>query len=245
MRVMFLSRLSQASVLSHLAICVVSGTFISAAPAAAEVASKPAADVTVRFKRTNGPDRSALSSSETQDRSAGSNGRNRDNAAEAAQVVEEQPPIALQFSRETETSSRVAGSDGRARDKAVVSEEIAGFDRVELTPEALEDPAPNTPQAALAAYREQRLALFRAEEHQRIAYENYIRLSNLDPTAIAQRYPNEDFDAVLAKAKDTYLILRDAVARRQSVTLETLLDISGGRALSPAAIRELNGLLGV
>ena len=123
--------------------------------------------------------------------------------------------------------------------------ELPGFDLADTTPEALENAAPGTMAARLATYRQKRLALLRAADHQDSAYENLTHLSGMDAAGIAATFPGGGHDAAIEKAKETYMTLRSAVDRRQIETQEVLRDITDGRALSIGAVRELHGLLGV
>lgn len=202
-------------------------------------------------KRSNGGRTEAATPAPTtnRDRKTGSMGRVR-NAAPAEEVapeavVDAEAPIVLEFPREVTSSTRLRGTDGLSRSDLVIADEIEGFDFAATTPEALGTADPGTLAAKLDQYRSQRIALFRAAEHQKNAYDNYVHIQGLDTATIASRYPNGGYEAELQKARETFLTLRDAVDRRQAETQETLLSISGGQTLSVPATRALNGLLGV
>lgn len=220
---------------------------VNATPAFADTADILSEPKAHSAKRTNGRDRSA-SSEDTGEvvNSAGSNGRNRGGSTDdRTAAAEADAPIPLQYAPEV-GSSRVAGSNGRGRsNKSVIADELPEFDIAETAPEALENPAPNTRAAQMARYRDARQALFVAASAQEIAYQTYIALRDMTPSAISVEFPNGDHGFALGQARDAFMILRADVEVKQAATQGILSEMSAGVPLSDAAIRELNGLLGV
>lgn len=246
MQSMIPRRLFKGFVIASLAIPASSFVALTATPAVAQDAAIIGGAKPIRAKRSNGRDDNATSTvAEIGERKSGSMGRARNSQPAPETVAEANGPVALQFEREVTSSTRLRGTDGLSRSDLVIAQEIAGFDFAAATPEALEAPAPGSLSAQLAQYRTQRLALFRAAEHQLSAYENYLHIQGLDSTSIATLYPDGAYDSELLKARETFMTLRDAVDRRQTETQATLLEISGGTPLSVAAVRALHSLLGV
>ena len=219
---------------------------MTASPVFAESHDAAAIEKSVRAKRTNGHEQTSAETASTGQvaGSAGSNGRNRGGDANQSATSDPDTPIALQYSQET-GSSRVSGSNGRGRNKSVIAEELPEFDFAQTAPEALENPAPNTREAQMARYRDARHDLFIAASAQEIAYQKYIALRDMDEDAIAANFPNGDHDFALAQARDAFMLLRADVEAKQIATQDILNEVSAGVPLSDAAIRELNGLLGV
>ncbi len=251
MRSLFPRPVLKGFVIASLAIPASSFLALTASPVAAhqivlEDAKKPSL-----AKRSNGgrTETAAPAPTTNRDRKTGSMGRVRNTApadAAASEVVADaDAPIVLEFAREVTSSTRLRGTDGLSRSDLVIADEIADFDFAATTPEAMDAAEPGTLAAKLAQYRTQRIALFRAAEHQMNAYDNYAHLKGLDSATIAGSYADGAYEVELEKARETYVTLRDAVDRRQADTKATLLSISGGQALSVPAIRALNGLLGV
>ncbi len=246
MRSMCPRALFQGLVIASLALPATGFVTLAATPAVAQDVAILGTEKTARTKRTNGRDANATSSvAEIGERKSGSMGRARNTEPAPEVVADADGPILLQFEREVTSSTRLRGTSGLSRSDLVIAEEIAGFDFTAATPDALEAPAPGSLSAQLAQYRTQRLALFRAAEHQMNAYENYLHMQGLDSAAIATLYPDGAFDGELLKARETFFTLREAVDRRQTETQTTLLEISGGTPLSVAAVRALHSLLGV
>lgn len=253
--------LSHALALTCFSLTTTLSGVITATPAAAEITQTSGPEDVIFAKGTYGegenarrgrprdkqPEVAANTGGQVETLQQSTRNRGRSGGPAETQVVVAEPPIVLEFGRETNTSSRAAADEnrGRGRTENTHLAELAGIDPTDLTPEALANAAPGSTAATLAQYREQRLALFDAIGTQETAYERYQRLSTLDPVTIIDHYPDGGFDDVLEKAKADYLILRRLVARRQAETQQTRHLLSGGAPLSVSAIRELHGLLGV
>lgn len=141
-------------------------------------------------------------------------------------------------------SSNSAQSSSRSGGGGAISREVQGLNAAHATPAAMANAAPGSMPGKLSAYRNARRSLVAAVEAQNVAYAEYQRLSTMTPQQAAASYPDGSHAAALAAATNTYVALHDVAERAQNQTHQTLLQISGGRSLSQAAVAELNAMLG-
>lgn len=105
--------------------------------------------------------------------------------------------------------------------------------------------AATTAQSDMNSYRDEQLALAAAQDAQAAALEEYIRLSDLGDDAVAAEFPDGGYDAAFTKATLAFARSQDTVKMAQAAVEQSLLQMTGGRALSDDELASLHSILGL
>ena len=142
-------------------------------------------------------------------------------------------------SKSQSNSSRNNGNAGRA-----ISAELSSLTTAHTNPSALAAAAPGTISANLRDYRDSFRGLLAVVDQQNAAYAEYLRISEMSAEQIAATYPSGNHAQAMAQAAETYNALRHNAATLQAQNQASLQRITGGRALSNAAMSDLHVMLG-
>lgn len=153
----------------------------------------------------------------------------------------------------TAGKSSTAGSNGNSSSTrsangyagAALSSELGSLNAAHASPAALANAAPGSMPGKLRDYRDTFRGLLSAVAQQNLAYDEFLRLSEMSDAQIAAAYPNGGHDQALANATSTYSALRHNAATAQAQNQATLQRLTEGRALSTAAMEDLHVLLGL
>lgn len=100
-------------------------------------------------------------------------------------------------------------------------------------------------QDELNSYRDERVALTAAEAEQNEALKEYMRLKGLSEDEISAEFPDGSYEAALAAATLDFAHSKETVSFAQAAVDQSLLRMTGGRALSEDELASLHSILGL
>ncbi len=132
-------------------------------------------------------------------------------------------------------------SDGRG----ALARELGSLNAAHANPNALRNASPNSMPGKLYAYQQARGDFADVVAVQDEAYAEYQRLIGLSEEEITAEFPEGGYEDAVTTAANDYQAARDDALDAQAETQEVLAALTGGSELSPAALAELNRLLGL
>lgn len=94
----------------------------------------------------------------------------------------------------------------------------------------------------IQTYHQDRKRLVEIVNTQIEAYGTYQHLMEMTQAQIAETYPEGDYELAVAAAAENYLSLRKLCLEAQAIADASLAALTGGRALSEAALVELHNM---
>ncbi len=135
--------------------------------------------------------------------------------------------------------------NGNSNGRGALARELGGLNAAHANPNALRNASPNSMPGKLYAYQQARGDFADVVAVQDEAYAEYQRLIGLSEEEITAEFPEGGYEDAVTTAADEYQAARDDALDAQAETQEVLAALTGGSDLSPAALAELNRLLGL
>ncbi len=136
-------------------------------------------------------------------------------------------------------------SNGNSNGRGALARELGSLNAAHANPNALRNASPNSMPGKLYAYQQARGDFADVVAVQDEAYAEYQRLIGLSEEEITAEFPQGGYEDAVTTAADEYQAARDDALDAQAETQEVLAALTGGSDLSPAALAELNRLLGL
>jgi hypothetical protein len=138
-----------------------------------------------------------------------------------------------------------AGGNGNGNGNSAIARELVGLSAADASPSAMANASANSMSGKLFTYQQARRHLVQRVTEQNAAYEAYVRLSAMNEAQAAAAYPSGNHAHALNEAAHAYNALQAQAEAAQSISDASLMSISGGQALSSAAMTELHRMLGL
>lgn len=138
-----------------------------------------------------------------------------------------------------------ANASKNGSDRGKLARELKGLNAANANPNALKNAAPGSMPGKLYSYQASYLSAASAQMAVTEAETELARLQNLTVEEIAAEFPDGGYDEAVVVADQTAVDAR-ANFNESSIELNvSYTELTGGRALSPEALAELNRMLGL
>lgn len=143
-----------------------------------------------------------------------------------------------------EASNR--GSNGRGNNgRGAIASELKGLNAAHASPTALANASPDSMPGKLYTYQQATLAASQADALVQEKGDLYAALQGMSEERFNELNPDLDYASTLATTGAEYQAALDAQTSAATNTEQSLAVLTGGSALSEAAMAELNALLGL
>jgi len=138
-----------------------------------------------------------------------------------------------------------SGNDGSNNGHGAISRELGGLNAADANPTALANAAPNSTSGKLYSYQQASLSAAQAQARVAETGNLYQAIRNMSEAQFYDLNPTLDYTNTLASVGADYQAALTAQEGANVTTQQALASLTGGRALSNAALNELHQMLGL